>query len=279
MADLDILCQAPFDLLQAGIGDILAKYVSICEWRMSSVITGEYYCEEIASLVRASVRHCVQAAEGLAERRPEAVETVFKSLVMSGVAMSFAGLSRPASGVEHYFAHLWDMRALEFATPVQYHGIQCGIATLFSLKLYDLIKEIKPDRAQALAYVENFSLEEWNRQLTEFLGKSAKALIEREKTEGKYDKAAHRQRLERIIENWEQILQIISEELPEREELLAVFRTMELPSTPGEIGMSSEEVKDTFLATKDIRDKYIASRLVWDLGVIDSIAADFQLVL
>ncbi len=279
VADLDILCQAPFDLLQAGIGDILAKYVSICEWRMSSVITGEYYCEEIASLVRASVRHCVQAAEGLAERRPEAVETVFKSLVMSGVAMSFAGLSRPASGVEHYFAHLWDMRALEFATPVQYHGIQCGIATLFSLKLYDLIKEIKPDRAQALAYVENFSLEEWNRQLTEFLGKSARALIEREKTEGKYDKAAHRQRLERIIENWEKILQIISEELPEREELLAVFRTMELPSTPGEIGMSSEEVKDTFLATKDIRDKYIASRLVWDLGVIDSIAADFQLVL
>ena len=74
-------------------------------------------------------------------------------------------------------------------------------------------------------------------------------------------------------------MQIISEELPEREELLAVFRTMELPSTPGEIGMSSEEVKDTFLATKDIRDKYIASRLVWDLGVIDRIAADFQLVL
>ena len=276
VADLDILCAAPFSLLQAGIGDMLAKYISICEWRISSLVTGEYYCEEIASLMRAAVEDCVAQAEGLRDRRPEAVETVFKSLVMSGMAMSFAGLSRPASGVEHYFAHLWDMRALEFATPVQHHGIQCGVATLFSLKLYDLIKKITPDRTRALAYVESFSLEDWNRQLTEFLGVSAKALIEREKSEGKYERKGHGQRLERIMHSWGQILQIISEELPKEEDLRQVLRTMELPLTPQEIGMTSEEVKETFLATKDIRDKYIASMLVWDLGVIESIAADFQ---
>ena len=71
-------------------------------------------------------------------------------------------------------------------------------------------------------------------------------------------------------------MQIISEELPKEEDLRQVLRTMELPLTPQEIGMTSEEVKETFLATKDIRDKYIASMLVWDLGVIESIAADFQ---
>ncbi|HBG00812.1 MAG TPA: sn-glycerol-1-phosphate dehydrogenase, partial [Firmicutes bacterium] len=97
IADLDILCQAPMELLQAGLGDMIAKYISICEWRISQIITGEYYCEEIASLVRRAVRTCANNAEGLRARKPESVEEVFKSLVFTGVAMSFTGLSRPAS--------------------------------------------------------------------------------------------------------------------------------------------------------------------------------------
>ena len=44
------------------------------------------------------------------------------------------------------------------------------------------------------------------------------------------------------------------------------------PVTPQEIGISQEMVKKSFMATKDIRDKYIASRLLWDLGMLEEVA-------
>jgi glycerol-1-phosphate dehydrogenase [NAD(P)+] len=89
------------------------KYISICEWRISNLITGEYYCEQVASLVRRSLKRCIQSAEGLlTQKDPEAIRNVLEGLILSGIAMSFAGVSRPASGIEHYFSHVWEMRAI-----------------------------------------------------------------------------------------------------------------------------------------------------------------------
>ena len=41
---------------------------------------------------------------------------------------------------------------------------------------------------------------------------------------------------------------------------------------PKSIGVDSECLKLTFKATKDIRDKYVLSRLAWDIGVLDELA-------
>ena len=49
VGDTDIMKNAPTKMLAAGLGDMLAKYVSICEWRISNLINGEYYCEKIGS--------------------------------------------------------------------------------------------------------------------------------------------------------------------------------------------------------------------------------------
>lgn len=48
-------------------------------------------------------------------------------MVIAGMAVKYAGLSRPASGMEHYFSHIWDMRALAFDDArADLHGIQCA---------------------------------------------------------------------------------------------------------------------------------------------------------
>ena len=134
IGDTDVLCNAPMKMMLSGLGDMLAKYVSICEWRISHIINGEYYCEDIAQLVRGSLKKCVDNAEGLLQRDEEAVKAVFEGLIICGAAMKFAGLSRPASGIEHYLSHIWDMRGAEFGTPVELHGIQCAIGTLIAGK-------------------------------------------------------------------------------------------------------------------------------------------------
>lgn len=272
IGDIDILRAAPLKMLRSGIGDMLAKYVSICEWRISHLITGEYYCEEIAELIRGSLKKCIDNVGGLLNREEKAVSAIFEGLVVGGIAMNYAGLSRPASGVEHYLSHIWDMRGVEFGTNVELHGIQCAVGTLIAVRSYEKLKKTQPDREKALRYVENFDYGEWSEELKRFLGKGAIGMIELEAKEGKYDKEKHKARLEVILENWDEILRIIEEELPEPEFLKALLTAIDAPKTLTEIGLSEDVLPMTLKVTKDIRDKYVLSRLLWDLGILEEFA-------
>ena len=271
IGDTDILKNAPEHMLKAGLGDMLAKYVSIAEWRIAHIITGEYYCEQVAALIRRALQKCVDNAEGLLKREEQAIEAVFEGLVIGGVAMAYAGVSRPASGVEHYFSHVWDMRGLEFGTPVDLHGIQCAVATLQAVKLYEEVKKRTPDSQTAKAYVDSFSFDTWKEQLRAFLGNSAETMIAQEAREGKYDKRTHPARFERIAAHWEEIWQILEEELPASRQLESILHTIGISGDLKTLGVDSQTARLTFKATKDIRDKYVLSRLAWDLGVLDDL--------
>lgn len=272
VGDLDVLCNAPAKMMASGLGDMLAKYVSICEWRIANLITGEYYCEDIAQLVREALKKCADNAEGLLKRDKEAVKAVFEGLVIGGVAMAYAGVSRPASGVEHYFSHVWDMRGVEFGTQVELHGIQCAMATYQAIKLYEIVKTQTPDYEKAASYVNAFDQKAWEQTLRAFLGKGAEAMIALEMKEGKYRKDTHPARFAVIKENWDAILQIIEQELPSSEEIAKLLDIIGIPTDLRAIGVDAECARTTFKATKDIRDKYVLSRLSWDLGILEELA-------
>ncbi|MBQ2786173.1 MAG: sn-glycerol-1-phosphate dehydrogenase [Oscillospiraceae bacterium] len=271
IGDTDILRNAPLKMMKAGLGDMLAKYVSICEWRIAKIIAGEYYCEEIADLIRGAVERCVDNAEGLLRREEAAVQAVFEGLVIGGVAMNYAGLSRPASGVEHYISHVLDMRGAEFGTTVELHGIQCAVGTRIAVGLYEKLKAVMPDREKALVSVRKFDYDRWSAELRHLLGKGAESMIALEAKEGKYDPEAHKKRLELILQNWDALLKIMDEELPAFAQLEGLLDRMEMPKTLGEIGTADEMLDVIFRATKDIRDKYVLSRLAWDLGILDEL--------
>ena len=268
VGDIDILKNAPAHMLKSGLGDMLAKYISIAEWRIAHLITGEYYCEEVAQLIRSALKKCVDNADGLLKREDAAIRAVFEGLVIGGIAMTYAGVSRPASGVEHYFSHVWDMRGLEFGTPVDLHGIQCAQATLISAKLYEAVKSMTPDKEKAEAFVNAFSYDDWSKTLRTFLGRSAETMIALEEKEGKYRKDKHPARFEIIAGNWDKIVQIIEEEIPSYD---ALSRLLGAIGISKELDMTKEILKTSFLATKDIRDKYVLSRLAWDLGICDEL--------
>ena len=271
IGDIDILCNAPTKMMISGLGDMLAKFVSICEWRISNLINGEYYCEDIANLVRDSLKKCVDNAEGLLNKDEGAVKSVFEGLIICGAAMKFAGLSRPASGIEHYLSHIWDMRGVEFGTPVEFHGIQCAVGTLIAVKLYEKIKNITPDKQKALKYAQTFDFAKWSEELRGFLGKGAESMIALEEKEQKYSIQSHADRIDIIISKWYGILSIIEQELPTVSQLEKLFDNVGLPKTMKEIGIDNEILPMTFKSAKDIRDKYVLPRLCWDLGIIDEI--------
>ena len=271
VGDLDVLREAPVQMLISGLGDMLAKYVSICEWRISNLITGEYYCPTVAEYIRKALKKCVDHAEGLLNREEEAVRAVFEGLIIGGVAMNYAGLSRPASGVEHYFSHVWDMRALEFGMPASTHGIQCALGTLYALRIYEQVKKYTPDVALAEQKVSAFDHPSYNRFLKDFLGRSAESMLALEEKEGKYDPVKHHSRIAYIAEHWQELVQIMEQELPAAAELERLLKAIGAPCSVEEIGLSADILRPTFEATKDIRDKYVLSRLCWDLGILNEI--------
>ena len=73
IGDIDILKNAPLHMLKSRLGDMLAKYVSICEWRISNIITDEYYCEKVAELIRNALNKCIDNADKLLKRDETAV--------------------------------------------------------------------------------------------------------------------------------------------------------------------------------------------------------------
>ena len=63
---------------------------------------------------------------------------------------------------------------------------------------------------------------------------------------------------------------IIREEIPTQQEIQNTLDTIGAPKTAEEIGIDCDSAL-TLKATKDIRDKYVLSRLLWDLGIIEEI--------
>ena len=271
IGDTDILKTAPVHMLKSGLGDMIAKFNSICEWKISNVINGEYYCDATAQIVKQALKKCTDNAGGLLEKKDDAIEAVFDGLILCGVAMSYVNVSRPASGVEHYISHVWDMHGVEVGKKVDLHGIQCAVGTRIAVKIYQMLKTYTPNRDKALDFVNSFDYNAHAEKLRSFLGIGGESMIALEAKEGKYDKQKHAKRLETIIARWDDIVKIIDEELPSLEQIDSLFDTIELAKTPGEIGEDDSLLPLVFSLTKDIRDKYVLSRLVWDLGIIDEL--------
>lgn len=273
LLDSEILAQAPMRMLWAGLGDMVAKYVAICEWRISHIVTGEYYCEAIAQLMRAAVKKVVDASDGIARRDPDAVQSIAEGLIVAGAAMAFAEVSRPASGLEHYFSHMWEMMALERGLPYDLHGIQVGVGTVLTLKLYRKIRQIVPDRARAEAHMKAFDRAAWEAQVRRIFGKTAGEIIAIEDKTRKNDPARHAARLDNILAHWDDILRIIDEELPDEDVLFAKMAATGMPMTPADIGVSVEDTVNAFVGARDIRDKYLSCSLIWDLGLTGEFAS------
>lgn len=137
IGDTKILASSPSYLKSAGFGDMMAKYVGLIDWKISSLLTGEYYCERVAGLTRNAVDTLLSMADRVTADDEETAGQIFESLLMTGIAMSFTKNSRPASGSEHIIAHLIECLQLPEGIIPNYHGEDVGVCTLEMLKFYN----------------------------------------------------------------------------------------------------------------------------------------------
>lgn len=132
IADTEVIAKAPFRLLAAGCGDIISNCTAVLDWELAHRLQNVTFSEYSAALASMTANILIESADSIKPELESSVRIVVKALVSSGVAMSIAGSSRPASGSEHMFSHALNRIAPNPAL----HGEQCGIGTILMMYLH-----------------------------------------------------------------------------------------------------------------------------------------------
>ena len=159
IADLDIMKDAPMDMMLAGIGDMFGKYTGMLDWELARDYSGEYFCEKIGRDVIAATNKCLENGYRLAERDPVCVGSIMEGLLVTGLGMAYTGNSRPASGSEHIVAHAWELFDIERENPPRLHGLEVCEATRLIAIMYRMLLEETDDshlRELIRAYIPYF---------------------------------------------------------------------------------------------------------------------------
>jgi glycerol-1-phosphate dehydrogenase [NAD(P)+] len=132
VADTELLAAAPWRLTTAGCADIISNYTAVKDWQLAHRLKNVEYSEYAGALSQMTAEMLVESADSIKRGLEESAWIVVKALVSSGVAMSIAGSSRPASGAEHLISHQLD----RIAPGTALHGHQVGVASVVTEYLH-----------------------------------------------------------------------------------------------------------------------------------------------
>lgn len=266
--DTEILKNAPYSMIAAGLGDLLGKFTCLCDWKLSRVINQEHYCGHIVELVESCVKNVLREADKAKERDPEVLGNIMEGLVLTGVAMSMYGTSRPASGCEHHMSHYWEMMFEQQQRRPVSHGTQVGVGTVLVLKLTEALRKREVDFNAARAAAKTYDQSAWETDIRAAYGPAAEGVIEMENRVGKNWTEARLSRIDAMEAHWEEVLGLL-EELPASETVMELLRTLGSPCLPADIGVDPVMLKNTLLYCKEVRARYTILQMIWDLDLLD----------
>ncbi|MFC4034644.1 iron-containing alcohol dehydrogenase family protein [Streptomyces polygonati] len=128
--DLDVIREAPARYVRAGIGDAVSNLSAIADWELSRRETGEPVDGLAAAMARSAGESVLRHPGGIGD--DDFLVTLSEGLVLSGIAMSISGDTRPSSGACHEISHALD---LLFPRRAAAHGEQVGLGAAFAMHL------------------------------------------------------------------------------------------------------------------------------------------------
>ena len=233
VADSNIIKNAPPELVRSGVGDIMAKYTALADWEIAHVVTGEYLCPRIHTMMKEAADMVMTSVPGILAGETVAYETVTYALVMSGIAMQMMGNSRPASGADHHISHMIEMGPKNFEVEFPaLHGEKTGVGTVVAAREYYRMIQ-KADISDCVVDYAPVSDEKF----MDFFGPDlAEAIIK----ENEQDCLAP-VTPERLREAWPEIRRIVSG-IPTAERLYGILRQLDAKCDLEDIGVRSEQL-------------------------------------
>lgn len=273
--ELDVLANAPMDMIKAGLGDILGKYNCLVDWKIAHIINDEYYCQTIVDMVYKSIRDVVKHSNKVLLRDKTAIKIITEALIETGMAMGFVGNSRPASGSEHHVSHYWEMKFLfDHKEPV-FHGTKVGLATPGVVALWKTLGQEELDFEACRKRVRNFDSKKWETLVRNCFEGAAEGVLALEKKAGKNNIEEALKRIDIIQSRWSDIQEVIINELPEPSEIVDILKSVSAPYQPAQVGISNQLVKDGVLLAKEVRVRYGLLQLLWDLGLLEEYSDEY----
>lgn len=277
IGETEFLKTAPKIMTCAGFGDILGKYVCLCDWQLGALLFDEYYCDYISGITRKSVETCVENFDDINNMGEKGLTALTEALCLSGTAMAYAGNSRPASGAEHHMAHFYEMYLLGKGEGFTYeektkalHGIKVGITTLFAVKIYKSLAEEKIDWDALTACVrDNYDYEEYKAKVEKAYGKSGSAVVSKEFFKIQNSKKNILLRIEAYKKNWDKITETIDKNIPSYDECLKMLKDMDFLMDIKALGLTEEVCKDAIIYAKNLRDRFTVLQIISDLNLAE----------
>ncbi|MEC9439530.1 MAG: iron-containing alcohol dehydrogenase [Myxococcota bacterium] len=270
IADLDVMATSPARMIASGLGDLISKPVSNADWQLSAELNGSFHSAEAMEVIETGAAMLDGVAPKLQKGDREAMAGLLGSLMLSGLAMSIAGSSSPASGGEHLISHFIDMTAHAFDEPYDFHGCQVGVGTLTTAHFYEQLAKMDPASIDVDARVAALSSwEDYDAMLAERFGKLHGPV--RKHAEQAYPTPEElRARLTLLKQNWSTILERVQRTLRTKDSIEEELRQADAPVRFADLDVARDRARRSIAHSKDIRNRYTILHLAWELGTIDT---------
>jgi glycerol-1-phosphate dehydrogenase [NAD(P)+] len=258
VADLDVIAKAPEGMNASGYADLLAKCPAGADWIIAGACGVEPVDAAVWDTVQSRLREWISDPAAVRRGEPESLRRLVTGLMMTGFAMQAACSSRPASGAEHQFSHLWDMQHHTHQGVAPSHGFKVGIGSLASLSLYESILARGLDDLDIEGAVSKWpSGAENRREIAELFPDPMLAATARKESGIKHiDSAGLRIELARIKSEWPALAASLRKQLLSPDEAAGMLRDAGAPSESAEIGIPRERLKRSYIEAYHVRRRY-----------------------
>jgi glycerol-1-phosphate dehydrogenase [NAD(P)+] len=224
VADLDVIAAAPAELTTAGYADLLAKLTAGADWIVADALGIEPVDRVAWELVQEPLMESLADPGAVARGDIGAIGRLTRGLMMGGFAMQWTKNSRPASGAEHQFSHLWDMQHHTHEGRTPSHGFKVAVGTLAVARLYECLLAMRLEELDVERAVAAWpSGEQWEARIVELLGEGELAEKARVEMSAKAIGAAGlRERLARLRAVWPEVRERLRRHLLPAERLAEI---------------------------------------------------------
>lgn len=270
-ADSEIMETAPPEMFAAGYADLLAKVTGGADWLIADAMEMEPVRQDVWDLVQTNLRQ--QIAD------PGNMTPVFHGLAASGYAMQLYLDSRPASGCEHLFSHVWEMENLQFNGEDVSHGFKVGVGTLAATLLFQYI--IDHDFDELIPRMKAPLTPEERQQEVAFLARrGCYGTLPEDNTRKKYLTPGETLRKrEKIRAVWPELQKRLQKQIIPFPELRQMLQKAGCPTTPAEIGLDREQFLNVIPMAQTIRVRYTVLDLLYECGLLDDAGKSHEVML
>jgi glycerol-1-phosphate dehydrogenase [NAD(P)+] len=272
-ADLDILKEAPVEMVRAGLGDIVSKSVCNADWKLSHLIKGTYFCPVPFRITDKTEPGYLHAAAEIGARSDAGIRALTDGVLRSGLSMTVIGTSTPSSGAEHLLSHFWDLVALMEGSKKQLHGVHVGVSTVIMQRVYEYVGNVSIYKSIDLKKLARSypALQDMELFLDRKFGAYAPGV--KEQFAKKYlpweQKKAE---LERIVDGWDKLWDEIAPFVRPPGPVQQALEASGAASRFQDLGMSRDQALDALMHARLIRWRYTILDLAADLGLLEGMA-------